>query len=535
MPGIDYTLGMKTSGFDSGVSDALGKLASLGATVAKITAGAGLAAGAGMSALIAKSIGKAADMETLETAFAPLIGGAAKAKQRIAELAEFANATPFELPEVAAASRVLETLTKGALSTKAGLTLVGDVAAATNTPFQEIATSIGRLYGGLQSGRPVGEAAQRLQELGVISGDVRGRIENLQAEGKKGPEVWAVATKALSAFSGSMERQSVTWNGKMSTLGDAVSMTMAKFGQPIMDSLKPFLDGLTAHIESLQSMAVAAGQKIAGAFDIAMAAWQTGNLTALIGDGLQIAIINGINSFSSGIRKVMAYIGAAMASIADSFTSSLGGQALTGIFVALGNLIAATISKGILEAMNRVPGMRGDFNGEIAANEGAQSVSMALMKGYAQKLLGGNTIESTIQGIQKAGDAGSAAAGKAGGKPLIEMPKELTDRYAATMTAIQTQVTATKDAAAKKSADMDARLTGNAQPTEAPAEKAAKATSRPAADSLAQIGGYVGGAAASMAARIAERTENWTRKTAEACEKLLARPIPQTASSGAVF
>ncbi len=44
---------------------------------------------------------------------------------------------------------------------------------------------IGRLYDGLQSGRPVGEAMMRLQELGVISGDTRNQIENLQKSARK--------------------------------------------------------------------------------------------------------------------------------------------------------------------------------------------------------------------------------------------------------------------------------------------------------------------------------------------------------------
>jgi hypothetical protein len=67
-------------------------------------------------------------METLETAFIPLLGSADAAQKRIADLSKFAAETPFELPEVAKASRTLETLTQGALATSEGLRLVGDVA-----------------------------------------------------------------------------------------------------------------------------------------------------------------------------------------------------------------------------------------------------------------------------------------------------------------------------------------------------------------------------------------------------------------------
>lgn len=205
------------------------------------------------------AIGKAAEMETLETAFIPLLGSAKAAEDRLAELAAFAAATPFEMPEIANASRTLETLTRGALSTGEGLTLVGDVASGTNKPFSEIAVTVGRLYDGLDSGRPVGEAMMRLQELGVISGDVRGKIEGLQKEGKKGAEVWNVAEEALGRFSGSMQLQSQTWNGKLSTLSDNIGLAMAAFGEPIIDALKPFLDSTIDKTSSLADMATVAG------------------------------------------------------------------------------------------------------------------------------------------------------------------------------------------------------------------------------------------------------------------------------------
>lgn len=217
------------------------ELGDLGATYAKFgsIAAAGLSIGG-----IGKAIKEASNMETLEASFKPLLKSADAAQKRMEELSKFAASTPFELPEIAKASMVLESLTRGALATGKGLTLVGDIAAATSRPFDEIAVSVGRLYDGLMSGRPVGEALSRLQELGAMSGEVRGQIEDLQKAGNKGMPVWDIAEKALMRFSGSMEVQSRTWSGKISTLTDNINLAFAAMGKPIMDTLKPELDKL---------------------------------------------------------------------------------------------------------------------------------------------------------------------------------------------------------------------------------------------------------------------------------------------------
>lgn len=302
--GIDYGLDLDTSGFTGGVGEAraslggfqafsVGSMAAVGAAVA----GSALAVkGIGMAFREAKAaVAEAANRETMQTAFIPLLGSAKAAKERMAELADFAAHTPFQLPEVAAASRTLETLTDGALSTGQGLTMVGDVASGTNTPFEELAVTIGRLYSGLDSGRPVGEAMQSLQEVGAITPEVRTKLEKLQAEGKKGSEVWRVAAEDLARFSGGMELQSQTWNGKLSTLGDAWANVRAQFGEPIMDVLKPLLDDGIGTIENMAAKAREIGETIAYAMRFMIEAFKQGEAWNLAKLGLTLAFQESVN------------------------------------------------------------------------------------------------------------------------------------------------------------------------------------------------------------------------------------------------
>lgn len=311
--GIEYELGLDNSGFTRGIGESkssLGGFRSMGvgamAAIGAAVAGAALAV-KGMKAVwgeVQNAVGEAASRETMTTAFVPLLGSAKAAKDRMAELADFAAHTPFQLPEIAAASRTLETLTDGALSTGQGLTLVGDVASGTNTPLEELSVTIGRLYSGLDSGRPVGEAMQRLQEIGAITPEVRSKLEKLQAEGKKGSEVWKVAAEDLARFSGGMELQSQTWNGKLSTLGDAWAEVRAQFGEPIMDALKPLLDDGIGTIESMAAKAREIGETIAYGMRFMIEAFKQGEAWNLAKLGLTLAFQESVNFLYASLMGV---------------------------------------------------------------------------------------------------------------------------------------------------------------------------------------------------------------------------------------
>jgi hypothetical protein len=216
----------------------------------------GLAMGAGMAvfneiqqgvgSVVSGMIGGAAQMERYNAQLTTLLGDAGAAKTRLAELAQFGASTPFELPEVIEASRTLQVFTKGVLATGDGLRLVGDVAAGTGTPINETAIWFGRLYDAMQSGRPFGEATNRLQEMGAISGASRAKIEALAGGVKDGSitmkDAWSAVSGEFSQFSGLMEVQSSTLEGKWSNLQDAINMGLANIGTQGMPLFKGAID-----------------------------------------------------------------------------------------------------------------------------------------------------------------------------------------------------------------------------------------------------------------------------------------------------
>lgn len=249
------------SGFTAGLSKMIPQLMATEAAFKALTASFDFAV---------SCIKEAANRQTLEATFVPILKSAGAAQERMKELSDFAAHTPFQLPEIAKASLTLESLTNGALSTGQGLQMVGDVASSLNVPINELSVTVGRLYSGLMSGRAVGEPLSRLQELGAISAETRTKLEDLQKAGEKGKGVWAIAEQDFQRFAGGMEVQSKTLNGALSNLEDNWDGLKAAFGAAFLGDGTERISKLAAAIETLTGFASVAGETLANCVDITL-------------------------------------------------------------------------------------------------------------------------------------------------------------------------------------------------------------------------------------------------------------------------
>lgn len=188
--------------------------------------------------------------EQMEVQFEVLLGSAEAARNRMDELAQFGKDTPFELPNVVRASKILQTFGGDALATGEGLRLVGDVASGVGINIDELAMWFGRLYDGLQSGRPVGEAMMRLQEMGAMSGETRGQIEAMAEAGVEGSIVWDTFAESMGKYSGMMEKQSQTVGGAMSNIADGFNMMKRNLMAGIFEAAKPGIMGFATWLGS---------------------------------------------------------------------------------------------------------------------------------------------------------------------------------------------------------------------------------------------------------------------------------------------
>lgn len=249
--------------------------------------------------------------ETLTVQFKTLLGSAEEAKRRMASLAEFAEVTPFNLEEVVKASRTLTVLSDGALGTEYSLRLVGDAAAATGASFEEVAFWVGRAYAMIKGGQPFGEAALRLQELGILTPAVRTEMEALQASGAKNSEVWEAFAARLEEFGGAMEDLSQTGDGLTSTLKDTWTAAVREFGDVFSDAAKESIGFLITILGKLKA-------------DGTIKEWAQAALKALTPvKDLITAILGGGEERSSALKVAWDYLKAVWDYAADVIKASV--------------------------------------------------------------------------------------------------------------------------------------------------------------------------------------------------------------------
>lgn len=212
--------------------------------------GVGAAAAGGFGLAIKSAIDMNASLEQSTMQFTTLMGDSDLAAQHVASLFDFAAKTPFETGPIIAASKHLQVFGGEALNTMENLTLVGDAAAAVGAPIDEVSFWVGRLYSNLQAGAPFGEAAARLQELGIMGPEVRAQLEGMQASGASATDIFAAFQGQLGEFTGAMDMQSRSWSGMMSTLTDTLTMAAANGLRPFFELAEKGLANLLAWLNS---------------------------------------------------------------------------------------------------------------------------------------------------------------------------------------------------------------------------------------------------------------------------------------------
>lgn len=257
--GLD-TAEQKADGFGSKIGGFLGNAMKLGLAA---TAGGVVAAIGG----IVKGVASNAEFERYQTQFGVLLGSTDKAKERLKELADFGAHTPFELPEVVQADKILqgfglhseEAAKKFGFSGKEIRTIAGDVASGTGSSFTEMSLLLGKFSAGA-----TGEAISRMAELGIAS---RTDLAKMGLEFDKSgallsplPEAMNVVLKLMKdKYGGMMDAQSATFEGMISNLQDWVSGTLRTISAPIFEVVKDKLGALLTFLNDPGTMAALNG------------------------------------------------------------------------------------------------------------------------------------------------------------------------------------------------------------------------------------------------------------------------------------
>ena len=253
--GVKYDIKGDNSNFSKDVEGS--KKIAMGA--AKAIGGAFVTAMAAASAAVVAAATAGlkynAQMEQYATSFEVMLGSSEAALAKIAELKAFAASTPFEMTDLANATKVM--LGFGIEADKASdmLRVLGDISQGDSQKLGSLTlafsqmSSTGRLMGQdllqmINAGfNPLNEISKK---TGETMAEVKTRMEAGAVSADEVTEAFKSATAEGGLFYQSMEKQSKTFNGQMSTLKDNAMSFLGELTTGLSDIAKnkalPFLN-----------------------------------------------------------------------------------------------------------------------------------------------------------------------------------------------------------------------------------------------------------------------------------------------------
>ena len=258
----------------------------------------------GIKDAIIGTVDAAAQLEVFETQFETILGSTEAAQKQLEELQQFAATTPFQLPGIANSARQL--LAFGFESEKVIplLNRLGDVAAGSGSDLREITTIFGQVSA---AGKLTGERLLQFQERAIpigpaiakTMGVAESAVRDLVSRGKVDFATFEKAFSSLSEeggmFAGSINKQSKTLTGVISTLKDNVFLLQGAFGKAFAPIIAENAQKLTTILQDLakQAPAFAKLTKTVGEF---VGFLSSGSLGEQLADNEDVELIGELNS-----------------------------------------------------------------------------------------------------------------------------------------------------------------------------------------------------------------------------------------------
>ena len=318
-----------TKGWKSAFNS-LGSLSKKGfsavSSAAKVAAQASIVAITGITAamggLAVAGVKYNASIETYQTSFEVMTGSAEKAAEVIDELKRVGAETPFELPELADTTQLLMNYGFTADEAMDKMMMLGDISQGSADKMSRIATAYGQMSSAgkvqLEDIKQMIEAGfNPLQEISESTGESMESLYDRISNGTLSvDEITASMERATSEggkYFQSMEKQSKTFEGQMSTLKDNAQQLLGDIMKPISEEMTNSI--LPAANEALSTLS---------------SAFEEGGLEGMFEAGAGV-ITNLLNGMSSQLPAVF-----------NTATTILG-SLVQGIAMALPSLINAAL------------------------------------------------------------------------------------------------------------------------------------------------------------------------------------------------
>jgi len=292
-----------------------------------------LTSGAALNAeKLRKALAASQGAEQLRKQFEVLGLSAEQARKKVEGVAKVASGSAFSFESLATAAKNLQVLGGSALSTAGMLRKVQDVAAATGSPVDNVATAIGEMYAALErGGSGAGAAAAQLASMGAISQATAQKISEISAAGGPAADSLRAMQGDLGKASGASAQMASSLSGLQAQLANLQNANDIKIGDM-------FLEGEKAGYRAAIAM-----EKLRGKVDevasapfaaiIGQVAKLKETFANIVGSDTGIEAIKGLFTFLS--TMAVAAVGVIAAQVLQ-FIGFLGGLAVSALKTAAG-------------------------------------------------------------------------------------------------------------------------------------------------------------------------------------------------------
>ena len=336
---------IRITGDDSSYRKTLSGLGSAARTAVKGLTVAAAAVSAAWSAVGVVGVRYNAQIEQLQTSFEVMTGSAEKGAEVLERIRQIAAATPFETEGLASTVQLLMNYNLTAEEAISSMTMLGDIAQGDQEKLSRIAMAYGQMSSAgkvtLEDVKQMIEAGfNPLAEISETTGESMASLYDRISDGKVAvDEITQSMVRSTSEggkYFQSMEKQSQTLNGQLSTLKDNAMSLLGDVMTPLTDSIRDELLPMANNL--LGEFATAFGQ---GGFDGLLDA-VTGKIPDLLNAALEMGekVISGLAKWLPGaMQQIASVLPNALRSVLD-----MGPQLISALFDIVSSLVRDLIT-----------------------------------------------------------------------------------------------------------------------------------------------------------------------------------------------
>jgi tape measure domain-containing protein len=226
--------------------------------------------GAALLTTTAKASNLAREFEQTRISFEVMMGSVAQGRDLLGQIETMANVTPFTGRDLQSASKTLLGFGVDAKKILPTLKMLGDVSGGNSERLRLLSLAYAQTQA---AGRLMGQDLLQMvnsgfnplqiisEKTGMSMGKLKEKMEQGAISAQMVESAFRDATSEGGRFFGMMDKQSQTFEGRLSTMQDKWDILLRSMGQNLNDTLSPYLDIVIQKLDRLNNPVAAIGNE----------------------------------------------------------------------------------------------------------------------------------------------------------------------------------------------------------------------------------------------------------------------------------